>query len=83
MTNYRDVRFSQGLMESSPGKARVLTLLYREGVRCCIVADTDDLCRDLLFFSDHDIYRKQIFAAAPAFLTDTEYLLDGELLSFV
>ena len=48
-----------------------------------LVADTDDLCQDLLFFSDQDIYRKQVFAASPALLTDAEYLLDGELLSFV
>lgn len=48
-----------------------------------LVADTDDLCRDILFFSDQDIYRNQIFAASPALLTDAEYLLDGELLSFV
>ena len=48
-----------------------------------VVTDTDDLCRNLLCFSDHDIYRKQVFAAAPTFLADTEYLLDGELFSIV
>ena len=48
-----------------------------------LIADTDNLYQNLLFFSDHDIYRKQIFAATASLLTDTEYLIDGELFPFV
>ena len=48
-----------------------------------LIADADDLCRDLLFFPNRDIDREQIFATAAAFLTNAEYLLDGECFSFV
>ena len=65
------------------GKIRIGTDKGDPVLFILLVADTDDLCRNLLFFSDQDIYRKQIFAASPALLTDAEYLLDGELLSFV
>ncbi len=41
-----------------------------------LVTDTNDLCRYLLFFSDLDFYRKQIFAASGTFFTDAEDLLD-------
>ena len=40
------------------------------------VADTDDLRRKLLL-ANLDIYRTQVLAAATAFLTDTEDLLNG------
>ena len=65
------------------GKIRICTDKGNPVLFILLVTDTDDLCRNLLFFSDQDIYRKQIFAASPALLTDAEYLLDGELLSFV
>ena len=48
-----------------------------------LVADTDNLCRDLLIFPDHDIHGEKIFTAVRTFFADTEDLLDGTLLVFI
>ena len=57
------------------GKIRVCTDKSNPVLLILLVADTDNLCRNLLFLSNCDVYRKQIFAAATAFLTDAENLL--------
>jgi len=38
--------------------------------------DTDNLCRNLLILSNHDIHRKQILDVATAFLRNTEDPVD-------
>ena len=72
--------FSINLDDLFFGKIRIGTDKDYPVLFILLVADTDDLYRNLLFFSDQDIYRKQVFAASPTLLTDAEYLLDGELL---
>ena len=47
------------------------------------VADAYDLCRDMFILTDLDVYREKVLAAAAALFADTEYLPDGQLLSFV
>ena len=47
------------------------------------VSYTDDLCRDFLVFSNHDVYRKQIFTASAALFADAEDLADGKLFPLV
>ena len=59
------------------GKIRIGTDKGDPVLFILLVADTDNLCRDLLFFSDQDIYRKQIFAASPALLTDADFWMES------
>ena len=65
------------------GEIRVSTDKSDPVLPVLLVADTDDLCGDLLIFPDHDIYGEKISAAARTFFTDTEDLLDGTLLVFI
>ncbi len=65
------------------GKIRICSYKGDPVLFILLVVNTDGFCRNLLFFSDHDIYRKQKFNEPPALLTDAEYLLDGELFFFV
>ena len=65
------------------GEIRICTDKSNPILLVLLITDTDNLCRDLPVLPNHDIHRKQILAAATAFLRNAEDLVDRKLFSFV